>query len=59
MRSAKGQALRASNGETQLLAMPLALAMTVNVGFILGLVFVPGLWNVVEYLFPLAMLVGL
>jgi hypothetical protein len=45
-----------SDGETQLLAMPLALAMTVNVGFILGLVFVPGLWGVVEYLFPLAMI---
>ncbi|ROU02744.1 TsoY family (seleno)protein [Histidinibacterium lentulum] len=47
--------LRGSNAETQLLALPLALAMTVNVGFILGLVFVPGLWGVVEYLFPLAM----
>jgi hypothetical protein len=47
--------LRASNGETALLAMPLALAMSVNVGFIFGLVFVPGLWSVVEYLFPLAM----
>lgn len=46
--------LRRSNGETQLLAMPLALAMTVNVGFVLGLVFVPNLWSVVEYLFPLA-----
>ncbi|ASM74466.1 membrane protein (plasmid) [Pseudosulfitobacter pseudonitzschiae] len=45
-----------SNGETQLLAMPLALAMTVNAGFIVGLVFVPGLWGVVEYLFPLAMI---
>lgn len=47
--------LRNSNGETALLAMPLALAMSVNVGFILGLVFVPGLWGVVEYLFPAAM----
>lgn len=46
--------LRASNAETQLMAMPLALAMTINVGFVLGLVFVPGLWGVVEYLFPLA-----
>lgn len=46
-----------SNGETQLLAMPLALAMSVNAGFIVGLVFVPGLWSVVEYLFPLAMIV--
>lgn len=45
-----------SNGETQLLAMPLALAMSVNVGFILGLVFVPGLWSVIEYLFPLALI---
>nr|MCU0912442.1 hypothetical protein [Paracoccaceae bacterium] len=33
--------LRTSNGETALLALPLALAMSVNVGFILGLVFVP------------------
>ncbi len=45
-----------SNGETQLLAMPLALAMSVNAAFIVGLVFVPGLWSVVEYLFPLAMI---
>ncbi len=48
--------LRQSNGETTLLAAPLASAMTINVGFIVGLVFVPGLWNVVEYLFPLALL---
>ncbi|PHQ82548.1 MAG: hypothetical protein COB65_08900 [Thalassobium sp.] len=47
--------LRNSNAETQLLAMPLALAMTVNGLFILGLVFVPGLWGIVEYLFPAAM----
>lgn len=47
--------LMRSNGETQFLATPLALAMTVNAGFILGLVFVPGLWAVVEYLFPVAM----
>ena len=30
--------------------------MSVNALFILGLIFVPGLWNIVEYLFPLAML---
>lgn len=47
--------LRESNAETTLLAAPLAAAMTVNVGFIVGLVFVPGLWNIVEYLFPLAL----
>lgn len=55
-RSPAGEALRRSNGETTLLAMPLALAMSVNVGFVIGLEFVPGLWSVVEYLFPLAMI---
>ena len=49
-------ALRATNAEATLLAMPLALAMTVNVMFIVGLVFVPQLWSVVEYLFPLALI---
>lgn len=49
-------ALRASNAETQLLAAPLTLAMSVNMGFILGLVFVPGLWSIVEYLFPMALI---
>jgi len=47
--------LRTSNGETTLLAQPLALAMSVNVAFIVGLVFVPNLWSIVEYLFPMAM----
>jgi hypothetical protein len=49
------RALRAGNAETQLLAAPLTVAMAINVGFVLGLVFVPGLWSVVEYLFPLAL----
>ncbi|WP_122076865.1 hypothetical protein [Pseudophaeobacter sp. EL27] len=48
-------ALRKTNGETTLLAGPLATAMTINGGFIVGLVFVPQLWSVVEYLFPAAM----
>jgi hypothetical protein len=55
-RTAAHAQLSSSNAQTQLLAMPLALAMSVNVCFILGMVFVPGLWGVVEYLFPLAML---
>jgi len=55
-RTAAFRALKGSNDETQLLAAPLTVAMAVNVGFILGLVFVPGLWAVVEYLFPLALL---
>ena len=51
------EALLKSNAGTQLMSVPLALAMTVNVGYILGLVFVPGLWSIVEYLFPAAMAV--
>ncbi|MFB1486405.1 MULTISPECIES: Crp/Fnr family transcriptional regulator [unclassified Thiocapsa] len=46
--------LRTGNSETQLLALPLTVAMTINVGFVLGMVFVPGLWSVVEWLFPAA-----
>lgn len=49
----------ASNAGSQVLALPLALAMSVNVGFLLGLTFVPGLWSIVEYLFPAAMAVFL
>jgi hypothetical protein len=48
------EALRSGNAETQLMAVPLALAMTINTMFIAGLVFVPQLWSVVEYLFPFA-----
>ena len=45
-----------SPNEVQLMTQPLALTMTVNVCFALGAVLVPGLWSVVEYLFPLALL---
>jgi len=48
------QKLLKSNSEVQLMAIPLTFAMTINVGFIAGALFVPGLWSVVEYLFPLA-----
>src|SRR6056297_849972 len=47
--------LRETNAEATVLAMPLALAMSVNALFIVGLVFVPQLWSVVEYLFPMAL----
>jgi len=47
--------LRRSNAETSLLAAPLAAAMSVNALFIVGLVFVPQLWSVVEYLLPMAL----
>jgi hypothetical protein len=54
--SERGKALINSNAGTQMLTMPLALAMSINAGFVLGLVFVPGLWSIVEYLFPMALL---
>ncbi|MBR2655889.1 MAG: hypothetical protein IKD58_05280 [Loktanella sp.] len=50
------ETLRNSNAQVSLLAAPLAVAMTINGLFIVGLVFVPGLWGIVEYLFPFAML---
>ena len=45
-----------TNAQSQLMAMPLALAMSINGLFIAGLVFVPGLWSVIEYLFPMAVI---
>jgi len=50
------QTLLKGNGEVQLMAIPLTYAMSVNVAFILGALFVPGLWTIVEYMFPLALL---
>lgn len=44
-----------TNAQSQMMAMPLALAMSVNGLFVTGLVFVPGLWTVIEYLFPVAL----
>jgi hypothetical protein len=49
------ETLTKTNAQSSLLAAPLAAAMSINGMFIVGLVFVPGLWSVVEYLFPLAM----
>lgn len=48
--------LQRTNGEVALMTIPLTLAMTINVLFVVGAVFVPGLWNVVEYLFPFALI---
>lgn len=44
--------LMGSNAEISLMAIPLTLAMTINVMFVLGALFVPNLWSVVEWLFP-------
>jgi len=46
------ETMRTSNDEVQLFAIPLTLAMTINVMFILGALFVPHLWDYVEYMFP-------
>ncbi|NPA28123.1 MAG: hypothetical protein GXN91_03645 [Epsilonproteobacteria bacterium] len=50
------QKMKGTLAEITLMAIPLTYAMTINVLFILGALFVPGLWNIVEYLFPLALL---
>ncbi len=48
--------MRESNNEVQLFAIPLTLAMTINVVFIVFALAVPHLWDYVEYLFPGAVL---
>lgn len=35
-------------------AWPLLLAMSMNAGFVMALLTIPGLWNVIEYIFPIA-----
>lgn len=45
-----------TNAHTQLMAMPLTYAMSINVCFILGAIFIPNLWTVVEFLFPFSIL---
>ncbi len=48
--------LTKGNNEITLMAIPLTLTMTINVLFVLGAMLVPGLWTIVEYLFPFAFL---
>jgi len=45
-----------TNAHTQLMAMPLAYAMSINASFIIAVVFIPGLWNIIEWLFPISIL---
>lgn len=52
----KFRELKASNNEVQLMAIPLTYAMSINVLFILGALFVPSLWSKVEYLFPFSLI---
>ena len=46
--------LKNSNAEVSLMTIPLALAMTINVLIVFAVVFIPNLWNFVEYMFPVA-----
>jgi len=55
-RSEGFESFKNSNAEISLMAIPLTLAMSINVMFVLGAVFVPNLWSIVEYLFPGALL---
>jgi hypothetical protein len=48
--------LKKTNSEVSLMAIPLTYAMSINVSFVLGAVFVPGLWSVIEWLFPAALI---
>lgn len=52
----KYKKLKTTNDEVTLMAIPLTLAMTINVCFVLGAALVPGLWGIVEYLFPFAII---
>jgi len=46
-----------TNAHTQLMAMPLTYAMSINASFIIAVVFIPGLWDIIEWLFPISMLI--
>lgn len=48
--------LKSSSGEISLMVVPLTMAMTVNACFVGGSLLIPGLWDYIEYLFPVAML---
>ncbi len=47
--------LLVSDKEISLAAIPLTFTLSINVFFVLGGVFVPGLWSIVEYMFPAAL----
>lgn len=50
------QALKSSNAEVTLLAVPLTLGMTINGAFVAALALVPGLWGIIQSLMPLALI---
>lgn len=54
-RTSAYQTLKGTPGEVAVMAEPLTYAMSVNVLFILGALFIPGLWANVQLLFPFAL----
>jgi hypothetical protein len=50
------QKIKGTLKEISFMAIPLTYAMTINVMFVLGAAFIPGLWNIIEYLFPMAII---
>ena len=52
----KYEDLKNSNAQITLMTLPLTYTMTINVCFVLGAVFIPNLWSIVEYLFPFALI---
>lgn len=55
-KTAAYEKLKNSNGASGLMAVPLTYAMSINVMFVLGAVFVPNLWSVIEIMLPFALL---
>ncbi len=50
------ESFKTGKNALSLMTIPLTLAMSVNVAFILGGAFIPNLWSIVEYLFPFALI---
>lgn len=48
--------LKASNNASAFMAIPLTFSMTINAFFVLGAIFIPNLFNVIEYLLPFALI---
>lgn len=47
--------LKKTNGEVSLMAMPLTFGMSMNAMFVLAALTVPGLYDIIEYIFPIAL----
>lgn len=50
------QALKSTNAEVTLMAIPLTLGMTINGAFVASLALIPGLWGIIQSLMPFALL---